>query len=225
MINYLSFNHKRGIILLVSAILLLWGCRLHAESQLPLDEIVKKVEQHYSASGFHARFDQQSTIKAMQITDTATGRIYVKRPDKMRWEYDFPEKQTVVTDGRTLWIYRPEDNQVMVGKAPEYFGGGKGASFLSDIKTIRTHFSISLEKPDDRYYQLKLIPRQTGYDLTSIGLSVSKDTFDIVEIITLNSYLDRTRISLTHIAFDDTLNDSLFTLIIPEGTDVLELEE
>ena len=70
-----------------------------------------------------------------------------------------------------------------------------------------------------------MIPKQTAYDLASIGLSVSKDTFDIVEITTLNSYQDQTRISLTHIAFDDGLNDSLFTFIIPEGADVLELEE
>lgn len=224
MFKHMSFVCK--VIMVLALLAIGRGIDLYAgPPALSLDELVGKVEQRYSLSGFRARFDQQSTIKAMDITDSASGTIYVKRPDKMRWEYDAPEQQTVVTDGKTLWIYRQEDHQVMVGKAPEYFGGGRGAVFLSDIETIRSRFTLTLEAPDGPDYRVKMIPLEKAYDLAQIYLTISADTFDIVEIDTYNTYQDRTRITMSHIVFDDTLSDSLFTFVIPEGTDVLELEE
>jgi len=195
------------------------------EAQISLDTIMERIESRYAASGFQARFDQQSTIKSMDITDMAGGRIYVKRPDKMRWEYDFPERQTVVTDGSTLWIYRPEDNQVLVGRAPEYFGGGKGAAFLSDIRTLRDNFTLSLESPDDGHHKIKLIPKKKTMDLHEIYLSVSKDLYDVAEIITYNAYQDQTLIRLSHVVFDKNLSDSMFTFAIPRGAEVLKLEQ
>jgi len=68
-------------------------------SNLSPDDIIKKVETRYTVQGFSANFFQVSTIKAMKITDTAYGRAFFKRPDKMRWEYEKPDRQTIITDG------------------------------------------------------------------------------------------------------------------------------
>ncbi len=106
-------------------------------SALTLDEIIGRVEKRYMDSGFSVQFVQVSTLKAMNIEDTATGRLFVKHPGMMRWEYEKPDKQTIITDGTKLWIHRPDDNQVMIGKAPSFFGDGKGAGFLSDIKRVQ----------------------------------------------------------------------------------------
>src|SRR5512139_1321965 len=106
---------------------------LAGENLPPLDYILKEVEKRYTATQFAADFLQESTIKAMEITDFASGRLYVRYPGMMRWEYEKPERQVIITDGQKLWIYRPQDNLVMVGGAPVFFRDGKGASFLSDI--------------------------------------------------------------------------------------------
>ena len=45
-----------------------------------------------------------------------------------------------------MWIYRPADNQVMVGKAPSFFADGKGFSFLSDMEAVKKKFYILLKK-------------------------------------------------------------------------------
>jgi len=195
-------------------------------SNLSPGDIIKKVETRYTVPGFLANFFQVSTMKAMKITDTAYGRAFFKRPDKMRWEYEKPGRQTIITDGNTLWIYRPEDNQVMVGKAPSFFGDGKGFSFLSDIKRIQNKFSIILEKKaENDYHVLKLLPREKTFDVSVIYLSVSKKTFDVVKIVTYNSYGDETRIELSNIQFKQKLDDSMFSFKIPQGVEVLHLDE
>ena len=197
-----------------------------AESNLTLEQILDRIEKLYTDRSFKAEFAQESTLKAMDITDFASGKMFVRYPGMMRWEYEKPEKQAIVTDGRKLWIYRPEDNQVTTGSAPVFFSDGKGASFLSDIKLVRQKFKISLENSKDEFfYELKLQPLEKTLDVTDIRLTVTKNTFTVIRIITLNSYGDENRIELINHHFDVKLDDSLFSFEIPPGADVLRMEE
>ena len=196
------------------------------DSRLSLDDIIEKIEKRYSVPGFSAQFFQTSTIKAMEITDNASGKAFFKRPGKMRWEYETPDRQIIMTDNETLWIFRPEDNQVMIGKAPSFFEGGKGFSFLSDMKLIKNKFSIALEKKTGNdYYKLKLLPREKAFDVSVIYLSVSTKTFDVVRIVTVNSYGDETLIVFSDIQFRKKIDDSMFSFKLPEGVEVLNLDE
>ena len=198
----------------------------HQKLSPDLENILSRVEARYAASGFSGTFKQVSTLKAMQVTDHASGKIFVKRPGKMRWVYEQPEKQIIISDGVSLWIYRPDDYQVMVGKAPEFFGKGRGAAFLSDMKHIREQFSIFLEAPDGNGdYVLKLVPMEKNFDLSRIYLTISKNRFEITRIITYNEYEDETRIDLTDIEFTQHMDDALFHFNIPEGVDILQLDQ
>jgi len=198
-------------------------------SDFTVDQILDRVENKYTHSKFSADFIQKSTIKAMDIADMASGKVYIKYPGMMRWEYEKPDRQIIVTDADKLWIYRPEDNQVMTGKAPTFFRDGKGASFLSDIRLIRQKFDISLEdgekRTSDMFYHLKLVPFEKTMDITEIHLLISKQTFNVLQIATQNSYGDETRIDLINSAFGVNLDDSLFSFSIPEGSDVLNIDE
>ena len=187
---------------------------------------MENIEKQYSQAGFSAGFNQVSTLKALDITDTASGKMIVKRPGMMRWEYEKPEKQIIISDGDRLWIYRPEDNQVLTGSAPEFFKEGKGAGFLSDMKILRKKFNITLMKGEsDSFYMLKLLPNEKMLDILSIFIKVSKSNFNIVQIITYNSYEDETKIDLFDIKFKDKIDDSSFNFIIPDGVDILQINE
>jgi outer membrane lipoprotein carrier protein len=191
-----------------------------------LSKILDGLEKRYAGPGFSAKFFQESMLKAMQISDTAEGSLTVKRPGKMRWEYTIPDAQTVVSDGRTMWIYRPADNQVMVGKAPAFFSGGKGAGFLSDIRQVRKSFSIKVLKAEnDAYYRLRLTPKKKSPDLADVILSVKKTNFQVDQVITHNTYGDETQITLSDYRFNLDPKDSLFTFTPPEGVDVVHVNQ
>jgi outer membrane lipoprotein carrier protein len=197
-----------------------------AESELKLEQILDRMEAQYTDKSFKAEFAQESTLKAMDISDFATGKMYVRYPGMMRWEYEKPEKQVIITDAKKLWIYRPADNQVMTGSAPAFFSDGKGASFLSDIKLVRQKFKISLEPSKDNFfYELKLQPSEKTLDVTDIRMSVTKNTFTVIRIITYNSYGDENRIELINHQFNVKLDNQLFSFDIPPGTDVLQLDD
>jgi outer membrane lipoprotein carrier protein len=223
---------KTKILLTVATILAFIGCGAAAADtanqpvELSLTEIINRVEEHYDVPGFMAHFSQLSTIKAMDISDEASGKIFVKRPGKMRWEYEKPDRQIIITNGSKLWVYRPDDNQVMIGKSPAFFGDGKGAGFLADIKLLRRKFTITPGRSKDaRFYALKLRPVEASLGITEIYLYVSKTTFNVKRVVTVNPYGDKTSIDLINSRFDQIPDDHLFTFEIPEGTDVLTLDE
>jgi len=193
---------------------------------MSVDQILDNMEKVYTASGFSANFIQASTIKAMEITDSASGKLFVKYPGKMRWIYQDPEEQIIVSDGVHLWIYRPEDNQVLRGKASTFFGEGKGAGFLSDIGQIRDGFHITLE--DIRfgdYYNLKMVPKKKTWNLVLVTLLVSKQNFHITQVYTYNAYEDVTSIEFSSLKFNPGFDKSLFEFEMPDNVDILELDE
>ncbi len=191
-----------------------------------LSKILDGIEKRYAGQGFTARFFQESMLKAMQISDTAEGNLTVKRPGKMRWEYTIPDSQTIITDGQSMWIYRPSDNQVMVGKAPDFFAGGKGAGFLSDIRQIRKSFTVKVQKAEnDAYHRLRLVPKKASADLAEVILSVDKNSFQVDQVLTYNTYGDETHIVLSDYQFNLAPQEKLFKFEIPEGVDVVRIDQ
>jgi outer membrane lipoprotein carrier protein len=221
-------GQKIILICVIVLMLTLIGGRIQPSSVLAadstIDTIIAGVEKRYNVPGFTADFDQESILKAMAVTDTASGRLMVRQPGRMRWEYLVPDPQTIITDGDDLWVFRPEENQVLVGKAPAFFGEGKGAGFLSNIETIRNSFQISLEPSEDsNLHRLKLIPNKSSADLKAVTLDIVKESFDLVRIVTFNVYGDETRIELKNVNFDQPPPEALFRFEVPDGADVLQM--
>jgi outer membrane lipoprotein-sorting protein len=77
----------------------------------------------------------------------------------------------------------------------------------------------------DLFFHLKLIPREQTLDISEIRLLVSKKTFNVLQVITLNFYGDETRIDLLNFVFEDNLDDALFSFEIPKGVDVIRIDE
>jgi outer membrane lipoprotein carrier protein len=192
---------------------------------LTLDSIMDRITKRYNHMCFSAEFIQESTLKALDITDSATGRIMVKYPGRMRWEYEKPDKQIIITDGKSLWIYRSEDNQVLTGSAPVFFGEGKGAGFLSNMTVLRKKFNISIKNTTPGgLITLQLIPVKKAFDISEIYLLLSNKTFVVTEIVTCNTYGDTTRITLNNIYFTKDMDDSAFAFTLPEDADILQLD-
>jgi outer membrane lipoprotein carrier protein len=218
----------RGLRLLMGVLLVAAStpAAVRAQSLPSLETVLNEIEKRYTAAQFSADFLQESTIRAMEITDFASGRVYVRYPGMMRWEYEAPEAQTIITDGEKLWIYRPQDNQVLTGSAPALFRDGQGASFLSDIRLVRRKFAITLHPPEgENLYELRLVPREGAANISEVRLLVTPRTYTIARIVTLNEYGDDTRIDILNTRFNVDLGPALFSFEIPPGADVQRMDD
>jgi outer membrane lipoprotein carrier protein len=75
-------------------------------------EIASRLESRYrSARTLQATFLERYTESGRLLRSEA-GTAYFRRPGKMRWEYERPEKNLFLVDGKTAWFYVPADHTV-----------------------------------------------------------------------------------------------------------------
>jgi len=194
-----------------------------SNQSLDLETVLAGIEKRYSGRDFTADFFQTSLLAAIDITETAKGKALFSHPGKMRWEYQEPESQAIITNGTTLWIYRIEENQVVQGDAVSFFKSGGGGAFLSDITLIRAGYDITLDRVETNFVTLVLVPKIKNPEISTIVIRVLRTTFDIDRVETTNIYGDTTTLEFKDINFH-TLDSSLFEFVVPEGTDLLFMD-
>ena len=70
---------------------------------------VKSFEGRYrAAKTLQATFLERYTENGA-VVRTEAGTAFFRRPGKMRWEYEAPEKDLFLVDGKTAWFYVPAD--------------------------------------------------------------------------------------------------------------------
>src|SRR6202790_1702708 len=75
-------------------------------------EIAKQFAARYrDARTMQATFLERYTENG-RVTRVEAGEAYFRRPGKMRWEYNSPEKNLFLVDGKTAWFYVPTDHTV-----------------------------------------------------------------------------------------------------------------
>src|SRR5713226_8015023 len=74
--------------------------------------IVHRLETRYhSARTLQATFLERY-VENGRVVRTEAGIAYFRRPGKMRWEYQSPEKNLFLVDGKSAWFYVPADHTV-----------------------------------------------------------------------------------------------------------------
>jgi len=94
---------KKMRILMVPAILVAMALPAAAAEKLSLGEISAYLDDLRTAQGQFTQVNADGTI--------STGRLYLKRPGRVRFEYDAPEEALVVADGDTVGIVDPRSNE------------------------------------------------------------------------------------------------------------------
>lgn len=213
-------------VLLAVALALLPGV---SGADVTLDEVIGRIEDRYAKlDDLKASFQQTAFNRSLGQTIPAEGTVYLKKGGKMRWEYTAPTPQQIVSDGRTIWIYTPELNQVNVGEAPRVLAGPAG-SFLAGLGKLRTHFSVRFLNParktgDEGLYVLDLRPRKPEPGLTRLVVEVDPRDY-LVRSAEVHDRFDNTvRMRFTKIETNGGLPDRLFAFVPPRGVATVPLE-
>ena len=194
-----------------------------AASSTKLDEVVRKLQKRYDATAdFTADFSQAVEVATLGKTLESSGRVFFKRPGRMRWEFLEPEKQTIVADGQTLWVYQPEHHQVLKAPFRAAFQSATPISFLFGVGDLSADFDPSLVVPrHEKTLRLKLVPKQDR-QIGILVLEVNRDTYDIVGAEVTDPLGNVTRLAFFNMKRGIGLEDSRFTFETPPGTDVVE---
>jgi outer membrane lipoprotein carrier protein len=213
---------------LLLALALGTGLALQAAAAGPpaLEEALAGIEAAYRrVTDLRAPFTQSAHNPTLHQTTEARGTLYLKKPGRLRWEYETPTPQEVVSDGIRLWIYTPALQQVNVAAAPEALAGPAG-SFLQGLGQVREHFHarfLNPARPTDAegLVVLDLAPRQARPLLTRLIVSVDPRSWLVRKAVVYDELGNTVAVRFGEPVVNSGLADRLFTFVPPPGVAVV----
>jgi outer membrane lipoprotein carrier protein len=217
---------KVSIVAGVLAALFAFAIPLHAASDNPdspqLKTLLDRLQKHYQqTTSFSAKFKEQIT-PAGGAKREREGTVYYRKPGRMRWEFGGQDQEIIVSDGKQLYSYQPDLNQVIETPVEQAFRSSSVAAFLLGIGNIERDFEARLpatSAPADGLKHVVLKPKNAG-DTIEMGLDAK--TLDLRTLRLTDALGDVTELSFTNINYDAPLDDKLFAFIPPAGADIVK---
>ncbi len=188
-------------------------------------DIVAKVEQRLAAlQSFQADFEQAYYATTISNPLKERGRVYLKKPDLVRWEYKDPEEKVIVFKAGLLLTFIPEDNQLYRQQlAKEQYETEILAVLAGQGHLVDNYVIEPSPFPGEGVHvsQLKLIPKEEG-EYTHILLEIDKRTWFLRKAIFFDWAGNKNEFSFSKIRTNARLPDGLFEIKVPPDCEIID---
>jgi outer membrane lipoprotein carrier protein len=208
-----------------------FSCRPGGElSNERAQEVLSKVQQRYSGiDSLHGDFRQDSYVAALDEREASSGEMWFGKPGKMRWVYSKPRPQVVVINQSTLWLYQPENRQVVIDEIGNVLLSSLPVSFMMGLGNLSRDFDLTgaCQGPDG--VVLRLVPhKSTKKDGSEDALEGFDLLVDTTQFLPKGAKISSLGGNVTSIVFSNlstkvpTADPRRFVLEYPKGVDVMD---
>ena len=171
---------------------------------------------------FSADFTQQYESGVLKRKMTERGKVQVKKPGKMRWDYSAPERKLFVSDGSRIYLWVPADNQVTTSPVPSQDEATTAVLFLVGKGDLTRDFNVRFgEKAPAGTYALRLDPRLPERDYDWLELVVDQKSLQIRSLTAADRQGGQSTFHFSNFRENTGISDSTFEFKIPKGADVI----
>ncbi len=204
---------QKNLYAVLSLVFLLMGVVNADEAKDKLDRFVVDL------SSMRAGFVQTVIDDNGTVVDESEGTMAMLRPGRFRWDYTLPYEQHIITNGKRLWIYEPDLDQVTI-KSYETGVGQTPALLLSGDVSVFERFTVSdLAITDSEYEWLLLQPLDQDSIYESIQLGFDKFGLKLVRFSDDFGY--HTQLEFIDVEANVALTEDEFEFQQPEGVEVI----
>lgn len=190
----------------------------HAQST---DEIVEKIRKaHSSMKDYEATFAQEVTGAGR--TQQASGTLYIRIPDQMRWDYLEPKVKSLITDGKTSWMVLPEEKQVYEQPMSESDSARTPLAMLTGKLDFRAEYNVERLPDADGRIALRLTPKSPGRGFKEARVEVDAKSFEIQRFRLEDLYGGTTDVRLSNARKNAGLKPGLFDFKPEKGYEVVK---
>ena len=188
-------------------------------SQQALADGVSSLRDFFSnTTTMRAQFSQVVNDKQGRKTQEVEGTMQLQRPNKFRWDYKKPYEQQIVSDGKQVFLYDTELQQVTIRELSKSLGSSP-AALLAGGEAVEKSFTLKNAIRKDGLTWVLALPKdkESGFDRVLLGFKADKlrkmelyDSFNLVTHITFNE-----------VERNPVLQEATFLFTPPEGVDVV----
>ena len=165
-----------------------------------------------------ADFEQQVFDREKKLVQRSKGSFTLQRPGRFRWSYAQPYAQLIVGDGKRVWIYDEDLNQVTV-RAMARALGSTPAALLAGAADVERAFELSDAGQRDGLEWVEAKPREREAGFERIQLGMGKAGVQAMELT--DHFGQTTLLRFSNIARNPPVDPSAFRFVPPKGADVL----
>lgn len=186
-----------------------------------LSVVLRGVEQRYNhAQTLESQFEQR--YQSLGRLRVERGNLSLRKPGRMRWDYQNPSGKVFVSDGKWIWFYSPLENRVQKSKlkasedfrAPLAFLLGK-LDFSRDFKD----FELTAAAGADH---IKALPKNGNLPYRNVEFAVGSDD-RILSVTVEGTDGSRMEYRFQNERLNQPLAASLFQYKPPAGVEVIEV--
>lgn len=215
-----------------------------AAAAAELDDVVATLEQGYAIlEDVQASFVQRAAIASLKRVEKGGGEMFIKRPQSaaamFRFDYVKPQKQQIISNGKTLWFYIPENRQVMVTNLNGLMeNSGVSMNYLTGLGHVSRDFSIAFAgdgKDSKGNYVLQLTPKKKSQLLARLQLTIKAeavegflrerkavDPFPVLTSVVQDQGGNRTTLEFHKVRVNKGISGVLFQFKVPAGVEVIK---
>ncbi|MCP4697586.1 MAG: outer membrane lipoprotein chaperone LolA [Gammaproteobacteria bacterium] len=185
----------------------------YAAKSAPLDGFLNALKT------FHARFEQKLLDDNGELLESSHGEMYLQRPGKFRWEYQRPYQQLIVTDGRQVWMYDRDLEQVTI-KNMDNTLGTTPALLLSSERSVEDAFVVNNLPQQAGVERVELKPKSKDAQFQRMRLNFADTLLEKLEL--LDNLGQTTLIRFSQQQRNPELNTDLFKFSPPPDVDIID---
>jgi len=164
-------------------------------------------------------FTQVVYDRAGRKTQDSGGEMYFARPGKFRWVYRKPYEQVIVGDGRKIWIYDADLEQVTVKKQDRAIGESP-AALLAGSNDLDKYFNLKDAGEKDGLEWLEATPKSQEGSFERIRLGFRENLLVAMEL--KDNFGQTSLLKFNELQTNSNLKSELFRFTPPKGVDVID---
>lgn len=203
-----------------------FGSLAHANGDAT-DAVITKIENKYkNVNDYYASFRQEQPVKSIDKMQVNTGELWIKKPGKVRWNYNVPKDEQIVSNGKYIWYYYVEEKYAIKRDISELGGDSNILSLLSDLSNVKKIYKIDIKKTTldgVKSYLVELVPTDSEDDSVNKQiLAVNMDTLLIERMYIYDAFGNKSTIKFNDIKINKGIKDSVFEFKAPKDVEVQE---
>ena len=196
---------------------LLLGLLLISQSALA-DGVSSLRDFFNNTTTMRAQFSQVVNDNKGRKVQEVDGTMQLQRPNKFRWDYKKPYEQQIVSDGKLVFLYDAELQQVTIRELSKSLGSSP-AALLAGGEAVEKSFTLKNATRKDGLTWVLALPKDKDSGFERVLLGFKADKLRKMELYDSFNHI-------THITFDavernPTLQDATFLFTPPAGVDVV----
>jgi len=172
-----------------------------------------------SLKSFSAEFEQTVEKSQMAMAERSKGQLVIQKPGKFRWDYVLPYEQEIVSNGKKVWIYDVDLEQVTI-KPVDQALGNTPAMLLSSQDALEKTFDISAAETIEGTKWFSLKPKDSEAGFTEILIGFAKKQMS--EMMLVDNLGQITRLVFFKFNTKPVIDASVFEFTPPKGADVFD---